>query len=78
MARVDAGLNIGSSWCINGVLKTNISDPDDPMVDQDWLAPGRLDVYFESKISEFKVLIWGVDVEWAFSQHRFLLGIYFF
>ena len=77
MARVDAGLKIGSSWCINGVLR-KISDPDDPMVDQDWLAPGRLDVYSESNISEFKALIWDVDVEWAFLQHRFLLGIYFF
>ena len=70
LARVDAGLYIGSSWRVNGVLKANISDPDDPMIDKDWLAPGRLDVYSDSNISDFDALIWDVDVEWAFLQRQ--------
>ena len=80
LARVDAGVNIGSSWRINGVLKANISDPDDPMEDSDWgLAyqlglPGAstsdLDVFSESNISDFDALIWDIDVEWTFLQRQ--------
>jgi outer membrane protease len=71
LARLDADLNIGASWRINGVLKTNISDPNDHMIDRDWLPPGGwLDVYSESNISEFDALIWDVDVEWAFLQRQ--------
>ena len=71
LARVDADLNIGSSWRISGVLKTNISDPNDHMIDKDWLPPGAwLDIYSESNISEFDALIWDIDVEWAFLQRQ--------
>lgn len=71
LARVDAGLSIGSSWRINGVLKTNISDPNDHMIDRDWLPPGSwLDVYSESNISDFDALIWDIDVEWTFLQRQ--------
>ena len=70
LARLDAGVNIGSSWRLNGVIKTNISDPDDNMIDQDWLAPGRLDIYSESNISDFNALIWDVNFEWAFLQRQ--------
>ncbi len=74
LARFDAGVSIGSSWKINGVLKTNISDPDDPMVDRDWLTlsdPGQLDVYSTSSISDFSALIWDLNVEWSFLQDAF-------
>ena len=73
LARVDAGVNIGSSWRINGVLKTNISDPSDNMIDKDWLTvsnPGQLDVYSESNISDFDAFILDFDVEWAFLQRQ--------
>ncbi|MBU0946848.1 MAG: TonB-dependent receptor [Proteobacteria bacterium] len=73
LARVDAGLRIGSAWRINGILKKNISDPSDQMIDKDWLTssnPGQLDVYSESNISDFDALIWDIDVEWAFLQRQ--------
>ena len=80
LARVDAGLYIGSSWRINGVLKANISDPDDPMEDSDWglayleglagASPSDLDIYSESNISDFDAFIWDIDVEWAFLQRQ--------
>ena len=69
LARLDATINIGSSWRINGVIKKNISDPDDNMKDSDWIiAPSSLDVYSESNISDFDALIWDVDVEWVFFE----------
>lgn len=73
LARVDAGVNIGSSWRINGVLKKNLSDPSDHMIDKDWITdsnPGQLDIYSESNISDFNALIWDIDVEWAFLQRQ--------
>lgn len=69
LARLDATINTGSSWRINGVIKKNISDPDDPMKDSDWLtAPSSLDIYSESNISDFDALIWDVDIEWMFFE----------
>ena len=72
LARVDAGVKLGSSWRINGVLKTNISDPSDNMVDKDWFTsnPDRVDIYSESNISDFSAFIWDIDVEWAFLQRQ--------
>jgi len=73
LARLSAVVDIGSSWSINGVLKTNISDPGDPMVDQDWLTglnPGQLDVYSNSDITDFTALILDIDVEWTFLQQK--------
>lgn len=73
LARVDAGLNIGPSWSINGTLKKNISDPSDYMIDKDWLtagSPGQYDIYSESNISDFDALIFDIDVEWAFLERQ--------
>ena len=73
LARIDARLNLGDSWRINGVLKKNFSNPSGPMKDSDWLTasnPGRLDVYSESNISEFNTWIFDVDVEWAFLKRK--------
>lgn len=73
LARVDAGVNIGSSWRINGTIKTNISDPSDPMIDKDWITasnPDQLDIYSDSTISDFNALILDFDVEWAFLQSQ--------
>ena len=69
LARIDAGLNIGQSWRIHGVLKKNISHPHGKMIDSDWITatePGRLDIYSESNITDFDALIGDIDVEWAF------------
>ena len=73
LARMDASLNIGDSWRINGVLKKNLSDPGDTMKDSDWITPsnpGRLDVYSESNISNFDALIFDIDVEWIFLKRQ--------
>lgn len=70
-ARFAVGVDIGQSWRINGVIKTDISDPGDDMIDRDWLTasnPGQLDVYSNSNISDFSAFILDVDVEWAFLQ----------
>ena len=70
LARVDAGVNIGSSWRINAVVKKNISDPAENMNDSDWVTPGSLDIYSESEISDFDALIWDIDVEWVFIKRQ--------
>jgi len=73
LARIDAGINIGSSWRVNGTLKKNISDPGDPMIDKDWITdsnPSQLDVYSTSNISDFDALIFDFDVEWVFLQRQ--------
>lgn len=73
LARIDAGLNIGDSWRINGVLKKNLSNPSDKMKDSDWITPsnlGRLDVYSESNISKFNALTFDIDVEWIFLKRQ--------
>ena len=44
-------------WRVNGVVKSDISDPDDNMEDSDWLTdsdPSRLDVFSESSILGFQ------------------------
>lgn len=73
MARIDAGLNLGESWRVNGVLKKNISDPTGNMRDSDWLTesdPGRLDIFSESHISKFAALVFDVDLEWNFLKRQ--------
>jgi outer membrane protease len=73
LARIDAVLNIGDSWRINGVLKKNLSDPGDKMKDSDWITPsnpGRLDVYSELNISKFDAWIFDIDVEWIFLKRQ--------
>jgi len=80
LGRIDAGLNIGDSWRINGVVKKNISDPDSNMKDSDWgvwyldgdpgTSPSDLDIYSESNISDFDAVIFDIDVEWAFLQRE--------
>ncbi len=71
LARVDAGFTFTPSWRVNGTLKMDISDPDDHMVDRDWLTPsrpGQLDIFSETNVSDFDALIWDIDVEWSFYQ----------
>lgn len=70
LARIDATAHIGTSWRINGQLKKNISDPNDPMLDSDWVIPGSLDIYSESNISDFDAMILDFEVEWSFLQGR--------
>lgn len=68
LAHLDATVHVGSSWRINAKFKKDISDPNEHMLDSDWVIPGSLDVYSESNISDFDAMVWDVDVEWAFLQ----------
>ncbi len=73
LTRFDAGLNVGSAFRFNGTVKTNFSEPDDPMVDKDWLSlgsPGQLDVYSESTITNFDAFIFDIDAEWVFYETK--------
>jgi len=73
LARLSVGMDIGKSWHVNGIIKTNITDPSDQMIDQDWLTasnPGQLDVYSNSNISDFSALILDINVEWTFLQRQ--------
>ena len=73
LARIDANLNIGDSWRINGVLKKNVNNPNGNMKDSDWVTdsnPGQLDVYSESNISKFDAWIFDADVEWLFWKRQ--------
>lgn len=67
LARIDGGIDIGSSWRINGTLKKNMSDPDDHMKDSDPpTSTSSLNIYSESNISDFDALIWDIDIDWIF------------
>lgn len=71
LARVDAGWTLSPLWRINGILKTSLSEPDNHIIDRDWLTdsmPWRVDVYSESAVSSFDALILDVDLEWTFWQ----------
>lgn len=71
LARVDATVNFGPLWRMNGSLKKNIDEPSDDMIDSDWLrTPSLLDVYSNSKITDFDALILDVDVEWLFLKRK--------
>jgi hypothetical protein len=73
LVKIEAAVNIGDSWQINGVLKKDLTDPDDNMKDSDWITssdPGRLDVYSESDISKFDALIFDFDAEWTFFKNK--------
>ncbi len=73
LARLSVGMDIGQSWRVNGVIKTNISDPNGHMIDKDWLTysnPSQLDIYSNSTISDFSAFILDIDVEWIFVQDQ--------
>ncbi len=69
LTRVDAGLTFSPEWHVNVSLKTNLGEPDNSIIDRDWLTvPGRLDLYSESKVSSFDALLLDIDLEWTFWQ----------
>lgn len=80
LARVDTTFKLGAPLRINGTVKKNMSDPEDPLKDSDygiWYLYGYsgstesdLDIYSESDISDFEALIIDVDVEWMIPLAR--------
>jgi len=78
MVGIDLGLHLGDRFTINGSIKKNASDPDDPMIDSDWgvwylsrdpgTSPGDLDVYSESDITSFDAMIYDINAEWIIAK----------
>jgi outer membrane protease len=71
LTRLDAGLTFSPAWRVNGTVKTNLGEPNDRIIDRDWLTPSRpnqVDVYSESKVSSLDALIIDLDLEWNFWQ----------
>lgn len=66
---VKAGAVFGNSVAVNVQLKKNISEPDDEMIDRDWITesrPSRLDIYSESEVTDFSALVLDGDVSYRF------------
>jgi outer membrane protease len=71
LTRLDAGLTFSPAWRVNGTVKTNLGEPNDRIIDRDWLTPSmpnQVDVYSESKVASFDALIIDLDLEWNFWQ----------
>ena len=69
LARVDGSMLIKKTVRVSASVKKDLSDPDDNMIDSDWITasnPSQLDVYSESEISSFDALIYDIDVDWIF------------
>lgn len=64
---VKAGAVLGNRVVINAQIKTNVSDPDDDMIDRDWTSssyPWRLDIYSKSEVTGFDALVLDGDVSY--------------
>ena len=69
---LDAGFGVvkatavfGNRLVLNAQVKANMSDPDDNMIDRDWITdsrPHRLDIYSESEVTDFEALVLDGDV----------------
>lgn len=71
LAKIDAGWTFNPAWRVNGTVKTNLSDPNESIIDRDWLTssmPQRVDVYSASDVSSLDALIIDIDLEWTFWQ----------
>jgi hypothetical protein len=67
LARFDAAFMLSPYLRLNGTLKKGLNEPDDPLIDRDWLSStGGVDLYSESSISEFDAFIADVDFEWVY------------
>lgn len=69
LARVEGSMVLYKKIRVNGMVKKDLSDPEDNMIDSDWLTPrnpSRLDVYSESNISDFQALIVDASIDWIF------------
>ena len=66
---VDAEAVIINKYVIGLKVKKNVSDPNDNMEDRDWITgsdPYLLDIYSESKITDFSAFVIDVDVSYRF------------
>lgn len=71
LARLEGGWNFTPALRLNGVLKANLNDPSEHIIDRDWMTPARpwqLDVYSESKVASFSAKIADINLEWTFHQ----------
>jgi outer membrane protease len=61
---VKAGAILRDRFVANAQVKTNFSDPDDEMIDRDWISsysPWRLDIYSTSEVTDFQALVLDAD-----------------
>lgn len=69
LTRLSAAWNVNPKWRLSTTLKGNFTDPDERVIDRDWLtAPGRLDIYSESEVSSLDALFFDIEVEYTFWQ----------
>lgn len=69
LARFDAAFTLTPYLRFNATIKTDLNEPDDYMIDQDWYsASGRTDVYSETSIAEFDAFIFDVDLKWTYAS----------
>jgi outer membrane protease len=64
---VKAGAIFGNALVANLQLKTDIYDPDDEMIDRDWISsrnPWRLYIYSESEVTEFQAVVLDGDLSY--------------
>ena len=73
LARLDLGWTFSPVWRISGSLKTNLTDPDEKIIDRDWLSTSTAqqpDIYSESEVSSLDALIFDIALEWTFWQRE--------
>jgi len=66
---VDVEAVIINKYVLGLKVKKNVSDPNDNMEDRDWITvsdPYQLDIYSESKITDFSAFVLDVDVSYRF------------
>ncbi|MCL7486799.1 MAG: omptin family outer membrane protease [Desulfobulbaceae bacterium] len=66
---VEAEAVIIDKYAVGLKVKKNVTDPDDPLEDRDWITPSdthRLDIYSESEVTDFSALVIDVDVSYRF------------
>jgi len=78
LARIDGSMVIKKKIRVNATVKKDLSDPNDNMIDSDWITesnPSQLDIYSESEISSFDALIYDIDVDWIFVRSE-MVSVY--
>jgi outer membrane protease len=71
MATIKANAEFQNTWLFNASIKKDISSPDDPLIDQDWITtsnPSRLDISSTSNIGEFEGYEFDFTAKYKFIQ----------
>jgi len=71
MVTAQANVEFYDTWMFMGSVKKNVTDPDDQMIDKDWITdanPSQLDVYSNSNITDFDGYEFDFSVKYKFLQ----------